>query len=348
MTIPSTEIAIVLLALSGLICWSLWPQLMKATGKYRFELFYYDLSIGLFLSTLAAAFTLGTFGSEITFMDNIAIIRLTQIMYALIAGVVCNLGVLLMMAGAAVAGLGVAGSVTAATSLCMFAALQFYLAPRGNAWVVLAASVLAFICIGLAGRGYQFFLHVKAKDDLHRTPMRKPPDIPGAWKATLLSFIAGLLVGGIVPLFEKARLMELEMGPYAMALVFAAGWLVSAPLLSMYFLNLPVQGRPLSPFTYFKAASSHHVKGIAAGIVMGIGFVTALLAAVAPPQISPGLPVLGPLMSASFALAALGGMQKWKEFEDAPYRSRSMVLAAIGLTAVAAGAVAVGLMMPAV
>jgi glucose uptake protein len=348
MTVPSTELPIALLALLGLLCWSLWPQIMKSTGKYRFELFYYDLSTGLFLATLLAAFTLGTFGSEITFMDNVAIIRLTQIMYAALAGVVCNLGILLMMAAVAVAGLGVAGSVTAATSLCTFAALQFYLAPKGNAWIVIAGGVLAFICIGLTGRAYQFFLHVKAKDDLHRTPMRKPPDIPGAWKAMLLSVIAGLFVGGIVPLFERARQMELEMGAYAMAFVFAAGWLASAPLLSMYFLNLPVQGRPLSPLTYFKATASHHVRGIAAGFVMGAGFVAALLATVAPPEISPGLPVLGPLMSASLTLAALGGMLKWNELEDAPYRSRSMVLAAVGLTAVAAGAVTVGLMMPAV
>jgi glucose uptake protein len=328
-------------------CWSLWPLLLKSAGKYRFELFYYDLSLGLLAASLVSAYTLGTFGSDITFMDNVTIIRLTQIVYALVAGTVCNLGILLFLAAAAVSGVGVAGSITAAAALCMSTGLQFYLAPKGNAWIALSGGMLAVICAALTTRGYHFFLQIKAKDDFHKTPMRKPPDTPSAWKGVLLSIAAGLFAGGIVPLFEKARVMELEMGAYAMTVMFSLGWMVSAPVFSMYFLNLPVQGKPLSPFTYFKATGSSHLKGFLAGLIFGLGLLAVLLGAIAPPEISQGLPMAGPILSASLALASLGGILKWKEFEDAPYRSKSMVLAASVLTIVAACAIAVALITPA-
>lgn len=47
-------------------CWGSWAntQKMVAAKQWSFELFYWDLTIGLFLTALLGAVTLGSMGSE--------------------------------------------------------------------------------------------------------------------------------------------------------------------------------------------------------------------------------------------------------------------------------------------
>ena len=48
------------------LCWGSWAntQKMVASKSWSFELFYWDLTIGLFLTALLGAVTLGSLGSE--------------------------------------------------------------------------------------------------------------------------------------------------------------------------------------------------------------------------------------------------------------------------------------------
>lgn len=47
-------------------CWGSWAntQKMVAAKQWSFELFYWDLTVGLFLTALLGAVTLGSMGSE--------------------------------------------------------------------------------------------------------------------------------------------------------------------------------------------------------------------------------------------------------------------------------------------
>lgn len=47
-------------------CWGSWAntQKMVAAKQWSFELFYWDLTVGLFLTALLRAVTLGSMGSE--------------------------------------------------------------------------------------------------------------------------------------------------------------------------------------------------------------------------------------------------------------------------------------------
>ena len=56
-------------------CWGSWAntQKMVAAKQWSFELFYWDLTVGLFLTALLGAVTLGSMGSEgRTFFQDLA------------------------------------------------------------------------------------------------------------------------------------------------------------------------------------------------------------------------------------------------------------------------------------
>ena len=47
MTLATTYAAALLLTIFSMICWGSWANSLKLTGKWRFELFYFDYSIGV-------------------------------------------------------------------------------------------------------------------------------------------------------------------------------------------------------------------------------------------------------------------------------------------------------------
>ena len=92
------------------ICWGSWAntQKMVATKNWSFELFYWDLTIGLFLTALLAALTLGSLGGEgRTFYEDMAVMDWSSIKFALLGGIVWNFGDIFLTAAIAVAGMSV-------------------------------------------------------------------------------------------------------------------------------------------------------------------------------------------------------------------------------------------------
>jgi len=55
----------VLLCVLAMICWGSWQNTQNLAGKHwRFELYYWDFILGIFLFALIMAFTFGSFGSS--------------------------------------------------------------------------------------------------------------------------------------------------------------------------------------------------------------------------------------------------------------------------------------------
>jgi glucose uptake protein len=55
----------VFLCVLAMICWGSWQNTRNLIGKeWRFELFYWDYSIGIVLFALLMAFTFGSLGSQ--------------------------------------------------------------------------------------------------------------------------------------------------------------------------------------------------------------------------------------------------------------------------------------------
>jgi len=54
-----------------MLCWGSWANTFKLAGKWRFELFYYDYSLGVLIAAIIYALTFGNFGADgFTFVDD--------------------------------------------------------------------------------------------------------------------------------------------------------------------------------------------------------------------------------------------------------------------------------------
>ena len=73
MILPTTYAAALLLTLLSMICWGSWANTFKLSKNWRFELFYFDYAFGVLIMALIAAFTFGSMGDELSFMDNLLI-----------------------------------------------------------------------------------------------------------------------------------------------------------------------------------------------------------------------------------------------------------------------------------
>ena len=107
MILPASQAATLALLVLSLVCWGSWANTLKLAGKWRFELYYYDFAIGFAVLAVVAAFTGGIVNSgELTFQDNFLITGYRNMAYVIAAGVIFNLGNMLLAATIAVAGTG--------------------------------------------------------------------------------------------------------------------------------------------------------------------------------------------------------------------------------------------------
>src|SRR5712691_5012518 len=129
----SLGIALMMMITSA-ICWGSWANTYKGVKNCRFELFYWDYAIGIFLISLILAFTLGSKGEPSTsFLANVRTADHSNIVYALIGGVIFNAANLLLVAGIEMAGLAVAFPVGIGIALVVGVVLSYLVQPKGSA-----------------------------------------------------------------------------------------------------------------------------------------------------------------------------------------------------------------------
>jgi glucose uptake protein len=90
------------------ICWGSWGNTQKLVARkdWSFELFYMDFTIGLIITALLGALTLGSMGSQGEgFIQNLSNIDGYSLLYALLGGIVWNFGTIFLTASMAVAGM---------------------------------------------------------------------------------------------------------------------------------------------------------------------------------------------------------------------------------------------------
>src|SRR5579871_5398012 len=100
----------VLLCVVTMLCWGSWANTQKlASREWRFQLFYWDYSIGVLLLALLLALTLGSTGSVgRAFATDISQADSKWLASAFVGGVVFNLSNLLLVAAIDIAGKAVA------------------------------------------------------------------------------------------------------------------------------------------------------------------------------------------------------------------------------------------------
>ena len=130
-----------LMMVATAVCWGSWANTFKGVRDYRFELFYWDYAVGIFLASLIYAFTMGsTANDSSSFLTNVRGADASNIGWALLAGVIFNLANLLLVAGIDMAGLATAFPVSIGIALVVGTLLSYVLQPKGNL-AVLSAGV---------------------------------------------------------------------------------------------------------------------------------------------------------------------------------------------------------------
>src|SRR5579863_6557307 len=150
----SFEIALLMMITSA-VCWGSWANTFKGVKNYRFELFYWDYALGIFLISLILALTMGSTGHDASsFLNNVHSADTSNIVSALVGGAIFNLANLLLVAAIDMAGLAVAFPVSIGIALVVGVISSYALQPKGNA-VLLGAGVLcALIAVVLDGKAY--------------------------------------------------------------------------------------------------------------------------------------------------------------------------------------------------
>jgi len=302
-----------------MLCWGSWANTQKlVTGKWRFELFYWDYVIGILLFSLIAAFTLGSNGDKgRSFIDDISQASTSNIGSAFLGGIIFNLANILLTAAIAIAGMAVAFPVGIGIALVLGVIINYIGVQKGDPTLLFAGVFLVSLAIILNAVAFK-----KTAANIKK---------PGT-KGIVFSVIAGVLmsffyrfIAGSMDLNNFESPEPEKMTPYTAFVVFALGILVSNFLFNTILMKRPLEGAPLSYADYFKGKFSLHMVGILGGLIWGVGNLFNLIAAgKAGPAISYGLG------QGATLIAAIWGVFVWKEFKNAP-KQVSLLLAGMFL-----------------
>ncbi len=309
-----------------MVCWGSWANTLKLTGKWRFELYYFDYTFGVALVAVAAAFTVGSMGDGMSVTDNLLITGKLKELIAVTSGAVFNLANLLLVAAITLAGMSVAFPIGIGLALVIGVIWSYVLNPQSNPALLFGGVALVFAAIVASARAHA--LHSK-ESNLGR----------GGRKGIVLSLISGVLMGSFYPLVEMSKQGDDGLGPYAVALLFALGVFLSTFVYSVYFIGLPMQGGSLKPHDYLHGTLRQHLLGLAGGAIWCIGAIASFAAASAPRQVQLGPAASYAVGQGATLVSVLWGLLVWREFDGATANVRRMMwvmfaLFAAGLTLV--------------
>ncbi len=345
MILPSTYFAALSLMILSMICWGSWANTQKLTGKWRFELFYFDYSIGVLLAAILLGFTFGTMGYDgFALIDDIERAGKHQILYGFAGGVVFNLANMLLVAAISLAGLSVAFPIAIGLALVIGAVLNYGIDPSGNPALLFLGVTFVTAAVVVTALAYRAFATQNLAQAIQTGATRTTVKHVSA-KGLIISLASGVLMGLFFPVVQlgvyRERTNEAGLGPYAIGLLFALGVFFSTFVFNFFFLNLPVEGKPVPIFNYFRGKASQHLLGLAGGMIWSAGAISNFVAASAQGEARVGPAVSYVIGQGATMVSVLWGLIYWKEFAGANARVRTLI--AVMLAAFVIGLILVAL-----
>jgi glucose uptake protein len=302
------------------------------TGKWRFELFYFDYAFGVLLIAVICAFTLGSLGYDgFSFLDDVMNGGKRYVALSFAAGMIFNLANMLLVAAITVAGLAVAFPVGIGLALIIGVIWNYTIRPQGNPMLLFAGCALvvgAIIVDAIAYRAMEL-LRAEARAQAGKAKStRKRVSLKGVF----LSLASGVLMGSFYPLVVMSKSSdwggtagENGLGPYTIGVVFALGVFLSTLVFNLFFMNLPVEGEPLELLDYFKGLPKQHFLGVAGGALWCAGAIANFVGSSAPEAVQVGPAISLALGQGAAMVSALWGLLLWKEFKGADTRVTALV-----------------------
>ena len=301
-TPQSFAVALVMM-ITAAVCWGSWANTFKGVKNYRFELFYWDYAIGIFLIALILALTMGSSGQDSSsFLNNVESADRANIVSTLIGGAIFNLANLLLVAAIDMAGLAIAFPVSIGIALVVGVLLSYSLEQKGNPVFLGIGVVCALIAVILDGKAYGSLASTG------RNFSRK---------SLITCVVSGVLMGLWNPFMTYAMTRGNSLSPYSAAVFLTLGALFSCFIWNLYFMKHPLVGEPVSLAGFFRGSPSGHLLGLLGGAIWGTGTVFSLTAGKLTGQaISYAIGQSAPMV------AALWGVFAWKEFAGSGSRAK--------------------------
>ncbi len=278
MILPHSQLQSLLIAILGMVCLALWAHIYKFSGRWRFELFYIDFSVGFAVAGLIYAFTVGSLGFDsFSFVDDLRHADSRSVLSALAAGVLLNLGTVLLTAALSVSGIAVAFTTSTAVAVGVSAMIVLVRQqPNRTSWL-LGSIVLVLIAAGTIGMAYARFVRHRRKS-IPKDAKGRPAYRLSVLKPVLLCATSGPLLALTYAFLGRARYPEVGLGPYALIGLVSAAVMASTVVYSLVFMNLPVEGEPVDIFDYVKSKLRNHLFGFLAGATWCSGLLGLLVA----------------------------------------------------------------------
>jgi glucose uptake protein len=326
MILPQTYAATLFLLLLTMLCWGSWANTLKFSGKWRFELFYFDYAFGVMLAAAIYALTFGSMGFDgFLFLDDLLQTGKRNIFYGVLGGVVFNLANMLLVAAISVAGLALAFPVGIGLALVIGVVWNYAIKSQGNPVFLFGGAAVIVVAIVVDAVAYK--KHQRAKlEEQAKAGLLKTSAPRVSPKGIVLSVLSGILMGSFFPLVEIGKSYGVGMGPYAIGFCFALGVLVSTLPFNLFFMNLPVEGEPVEIRDYFLSGGiKQHALGLLGGMIWCTGTIANFVAASAENQAQVGPAVSYAIGQGATMVSVIWGLLVWKEFDGAGMRVKTLL-----------------------
>jgi glucose uptake protein len=296
----------VFLCAVAMVCWGSWQNTQNLAGKeWRFELFYWDYSIGILLFALLMAFTFGSLGNQgRSFLPDLAQADTKNIFSAALGGFIWNIGTLLLVASISIAGMSVAFPIGGGIGWTLGIIINYIGKPEGNPLLLFTGTFIIILAILVSMQAYKKLA----------SQQKKP-----TFKGIALAFFAGLCIAFFYRFVASSLATDFspadagKISSYTAVVFFSIGALVSTIVINPFFMAKPVEGEPVKISQWLKGSSRVHLFGLLGGFIWCLGnSVSFMSVGAASPAISYGLSNAAPVV------AALWGIFAWKEFREAP------------------------------
>jgi glucose uptake protein len=304
MFVPETFGLAMLMMITSAVCWGSWANTYKLTKGYRFELFYWDYALGIFLVSLAYAFTFGSSGgSGEGFLANLGAADTGNIVSAMVGGFIFNAANLLLVAGIDMAGLAVAFPVAIGIAMVVGVIMSYAMQPQGDALLLGVGVALAIVAVIMDGKAYARL---------------STGDKPVSRKSLVVCIVSGVLMGSFAPFVTRALTSGHPLTPYSIAVFFTLAAFLCCFVVNVYFMKKPLVGTPVDFSGFWTARPQDHALGVLGGAIWGTGTVFNFVAASFT-----GVAISYAIGQSAPMVAALWGVFVWREFAGADARAKT-------------------------
>ena len=295
----------IFLCIITMMGWGSWANTQKLAGKedWPFELYYWDYAIGVFLTGILFALTLGSFGNVgMGAAANLGQAAGVPIGDALLSGALFNVANILLVVAIDAAGMSLAFPVGVGLALVIGTVRSYIQAPKGDPTLLFAGVALIVIAMIMSALAYS-----------------KLPPVAGRrlGRGLLYAVLAGCLMGSFYPMLVRAVSPDFSSGaieagfltPYTALFYFGIGLLLSNFVVNTIFMKAggKTYGR------YFGGGPKLHSLGVLGGMIWMVALgLNVIASGVAGPAISYALG------QGATLVAAIWGVFIWKEFKAAP------------------------------